>query len=113
MIKRWLFPWQYGGMFLAILMLWQSLSGLDIFPYHILPSPLQVLKGFYETCSVGVPPTYTLPRHIAESLGRVFLGFLALLISGISCGILIGWLPVLRELLMIPVGVIRPIPPLA
>ncbi len=98
---------------LGILLLWQSLSGQDVVPYHILPSPLQVLKGFYETFSVGIPPDYTLPRHIVESLLRVFMGFFSALILGVSLGILMGWVSVLRELLMVPIGVLRPIPPLA
>lgn len=97
----------------AILILWQILSGIGFIPYHILPSPARVGRGFYEILWVGVPPTYTLPRHMLESLLRVLIGFFIAAMLGVSWGIVIGWSRILWKLLRVPIEMIRPVPPLA
>jgi len=103
---RWILP-------SAILAVWQFLSTAGFLPYYLLPSPVQVVKAFGEILFVGVPPSYTLPRHMGESLFRVLTGFFLAAVLGICAGVLMGWSAKLREFLKILIEVIRPIPPLA
>lgn len=94
-------------------MIWQILSGTGVLPWQKIPSPFQIIAGFVELFTVGLPPGYKLPRHILESLMRVMIGFSIAGILGIACGLIFGWWGRLRELFLIPIEMIRPIPPLA
>lgn len=96
-----------------IVIIWQILSGTGIIPWQKLPSPFQIISGLTELVTVGLPPGYTLPRHILESLIRVMIGFSIAGALGIAGGLVFGWWSRLRELFLIPIEMVRPIPPLA
>ncbi len=98
---------------LFLLVFWQVLCWLGVFPPFIVPSPIDVANGLIELVRVGLPPGYTLGGHVLASLYRVVLGFLAAVIIGFPLGILMGWFTGLRQALRPVMEVIRPIPPLA
>jgi len=80
-----------------LLILWQVLCSLRVFPPVIVPSPVNVFEGLAELIQFGLPPGYKLPGHILASLHRVWWGFFFALIIGFPLGILMGWSVGLRE----------------
>lgn len=69
----------------SLVLLWQLLWSLEIWPPYVFPSPLEVLQsmidGFVDT---------TFPRAIAGSLRRVAIGFGVSVAVGVPLGILVG-----------------------
>lgn len=98
---------------LVLLILWQGLCSFKVIPTHLLPSPIKIILGLKDLIVVGLPPGNFLPKHILYSLYRVFLGFMAAALLGISCGLLMGWSTKLRHVVNPLVELLRPIPPLA
>ena len=99
--------------FLVLLLLWQGLSALEIIPAYKLPSPIQVLTGFWELMSVGMPPGHRLFHHLLFSIIRVAAGFLLAAVLAVPLGLLLGWSPRLRRAISPLFELVRPIPPLA
>ncbi len=97
----------------ALLLLWQALSGLGIIPAHLLPSPLAIADGLWDLITIGMPPGYRLGSHLLYSLIRVGWGFLLAAALGIPLGLLLGFSPRLREMVTPVVELVRPVPPLA
>jgi ABC-type nitrate/sulfonate/bicarbonate transport system permease component len=98
---------------IVMVIIWQILSGTGVLPWQKIPSPSQIILGFTELITVGLPPGYMLPRHILESLMRVMLGFFIAAVLGIAGGLAFGWWSRIRDLFLIPIEMVRPIPPLA
>jgi ABC-type nitrate/sulfonate/bicarbonate transport system permease component len=98
---------------LLTLLVWQGLSWLGWIPGYQLPSPINVLLGFKDLMVLGMPPGYTLPYHILFSLYRVGLGFIVAAGLAVPLGLIMGWVPRVRQLISPLVEMIRPIPPLA
>jgi ABC-type nitrate/sulfonate/bicarbonate transport system permease component len=96
-----------------LLIVWQVLCSLKVFPQINVPSPLDVGAALIDLIKVGLPPGYKLGGHILGSLVRVAWGFFFALIIGFPLGILMGWSGGLREAIRPIVEVFRPIPPLA
>ena len=96
-----------------LLLLWQLLSSSGIIPPYKLPSPVAILLGFKDLLLVGMPPGKLLPYHIAYSLYRVALGYVAATLIAVPLGIIMGWSKRIREWIDPVVELIRPIPPLA
>jgi ABC-type nitrate/sulfonate/bicarbonate transport system permease component len=101
------------GLLLSLLCLWQVLSVLQVLPGYKTPSPIQVLIGFKELLTQGLPPGYLLHNHCLQSLYRVFAGFIVAAILAIPLGIIMGWSVPLREAITPLIEVMRPVPPLA
>jgi len=102
-----------SGVIFVVLFLWQALCWLQVLPQHVVPSPLQVLRGILELVTVGLPPGYSLWGHLLASLQRVVVGFVLAVLLGLPLGILMGWSKSLRSALRPIIEVLRPIPPLA
>jgi ABC-type nitrate/sulfonate/bicarbonate transport system permease component len=98
---------------LLLLVLWQVASSSGFFPANKIPSPIQIVFGIKELAFYGLPPGNSLFLHCFESLLRVSSGFLLALVIAVPMGIVIGWFPLLRNMLTPVIETIRPIPPLA
>ncbi len=105
-IERYILP-------LLLLCLWQLLSSLGMIASFKLPSPLEIMWGFKDIATVGMPPGHLLHVHIIYSLYRVVLGFTAACALGIPLGLFMGWFPRMRHIFNPLVEIIRPVPPLA
>ena len=79
------------------------LSGTQIFP-----APPDVLKGIAELARAGV-----LVHHVAASLMRVAIGFLAAVVLAVPLGVAMGWQPAMHRALNPVVQMLRPISPIA
>jgi NitT/TauT family transport system permease protein len=75
-------------------------------PYF--PTPFKVLTGIVELARNG-----TLVQHIAASLMRVSIGYLAALAIGIPLGVLMGWFSGVFYAINPLVQLLRPISPIA
>ena len=98
---------------LLLLVLWQIASSSQILPSNKIPSPAQIVIGIKELAFYGLPPGNSLFLHCFESLLRVCSGFVLALIIAVPLGIVVGWFPILRNMLTPVIETIRPIPPLA
>ena len=90
----------------VILIIWSialKLSGTKIFP-----SPLSVANAI---ATLG--ETSLLWRYIADSLMRVFAGYLAAIVAGVPLGFLLGWYGPLARAVNPLIQMLRPISPLA
>jgi ABC-type nitrate/sulfonate/bicarbonate transport system permease component len=96
-----------------IVILWQGLSYFGVIPAHMLPSPVNIILGFRDLLTVGMPPEHLLLDHVLYSLYRVALGFLLSAFIAIPLGLLMGWFPILRNIISPLLEIVRPIPPLA
>ncbi|OPY85995.1 MAG: putative aliphatic sulfonates transport permease protein SsuC [Smithella sp. PtaU1.Bin162] len=97
----------------VLIIIWQILSFLKVFPPYKLPSPVDVVRGFCDLLIAGTPPGYLLHKHALYSLYRVLWGYgLACLLS-VPLGLLMGWSKSLHTMLSTLVDIVRPIPPLA
>lgn len=76
-------------------------------------SPLDVISGVRDLAVQGMPPGHLLAGHVALSLARVLLGFLAAALVGLTLGVLSGSMPIVNGALRPVVDLLKPIPPLA
>ena len=74
-----------SAVFVVILILWQFVSSLKIYPDYLFPSPGEVVTTFFWSLSSGA-----LLKHIGDSLVRIFLGSMAGLVIGLPLGLLMG-----------------------
>lgn len=93
---------------LAVICVWQLLSGLGILNPFILPSPVSITLNF-----IGLLKDGRLIADAIASLRRVIIGFLISAITAIPLGLTLGMSWKLRELLEPIINFIRPIPPIA
>lgn len=75
----------YAILPLLILILWETVTRLKIFPAVILPPIGAVLKSFVEQLQSG-----QLVADIAISLQRVLVGFLIAVVLGVTIGVFMG-----------------------
>lgn len=98
---------------LSVILIWQGLSSLQLIPSYKLPSPLEIILGFKDLLTVGVPPGNLLYHHMLYSLYRVFLGYAIAALLAIPLGLLMGWSAGLLKMVRPLFELVRPIPPLA
>src|SRR5262245_16870119 len=82
------------GFFAALLLVWEAVVRLEIWPDYLFPGPLQV----FEALRLGFEDR-TFLYAIATSLRRFVIGFSIALLIGIGLGLVIGSLRVARETL--------------
>lgn len=96
----------------ACALLWHLASTLrlqlGVVSFVHVPPPAEVLEAARD---LALSPK--LRHHLAASLARVFAGFGLAVAAGVLLGLLIGRLRTVRELLMPPLEVLRPIPAVA
>ena len=98
---------------LCVVVIWQVLSFSGIIPGNRLPSPVNIILGFTELLTQGLPPGYTLTGHCIASLKRVLSGVAIAIVTALPLGIAMGYWTRARNYLTPFVEMIRPIPPLA
>jgi NitT/TauT family transport system permease protein len=89
-----------------LVLLWHfsvKLTGTNVFP-----SPLSVERGLAQLIEAGV-----LWRYVADSLGRVGVGYLAAVAIGVPGGLLLGWYPAAAQIVNPVIQMLRPISPIA
>jgi NitT/TauT family transport system permease protein/taurine transport system permease protein len=72
--------------FLIVLIIWQTIAWLKIFPNYLFPSPASVLTDLF----AKVIYSNTLLFHIKESLVRLSLGYAVGIAGGLVMGIVMG-----------------------
>ena len=80
--------------FAGLLVLWEVLVRLHLWPDYVIPSPLAVARSLVDGLVSGV-----LPRAILISLRRVTLGYSVSLLIGIPLGLLLGRTRLLQDTL--------------
>ena len=91
-----------------VLVCWLLCNWLDLAPRLLLPTPWDVIHAGWIEAENG-----RLANNVAVSLMRLLGGYTIGAAAGITTGIVIGSLPIMRSMLLPPLEVLRPIPPLA
>jgi NitT/TauT family transport system permease protein len=81
-----------AGFFVALLVVWEAVVRLEVWPDYLFPGPLQV----FEALRLGVEDR-TFLYGIVTSLRRFVIGFSVALVIGIGLGLAIGSLRIVRE----------------
>jgi len=79
----------------------------------MVPAPLEVARTLWDLCAGGIhddPFSGTIFAHLWASAQRVYGGFLLAVVAALPLGLLIGRLPLIRELLDPTLQALRPIP---
>ena len=92
---------------IILLILWQLIASLTRITL------LDVFLAFWELVTVGDSGGVFLIDHILASVGRVVIGFLVAVATGIPLGIIIGRYRTADAVLGPVVEAMRPIPPIA
>lgn len=96
------------GVFLGI---WSLILRLVEATYF--PSPEGVIKALFDLAANGDLEGYSLGQHAWASFIRVFAGFGAAFILGVTLGMLMGLYPFIYEVMKVIIEPIRFIPPIA
>jgi len=94
----------------AFILIWHLVS-LCVNP-DSLPSPGMVLQEAVRLFQMHIGGTSML-GHVGYSLRRVLIAFLLAICMGLPLGLLMGWNPVCRKIVMPLFEILRPIPPIA
>lgn len=95
----------------TLFVVWQLVSGM-IVNKNALPAPAAVFARLFQSFVKPIGP-YNIFGHIAMSLQRVMIGYLAAAVSGITLGLLMAWFKSVEAVIKPIFELIRPIPPLA
>jgi ABC-type nitrate/sulfonate/bicarbonate transport system permease component len=93
---------------IGFFVLWQLIARSGVFTTVLLPSPIAVIKAFWEMLNQGI-----LLPNIAASLVRVCYGFVLAVVIAVPLGIAAGWNRRLHSVVEPIVELFRPIPVLA
>jgi NitT/TauT family transport system permease protein len=77
-----------------VFLIWEGIVRLGIWPIYVLPSPIQVLTAIGNGILDGSYPT-----AILISLRRIAVGYILSLFIGITLGLLIGRIPLVKKTL--------------
>ncbi len=91
-----------------LLILWQGGVSLGHWNQALLPSPIDVGKGFWELIVDG-----TLFTGVKASMYRFFTGYLLAALTGVTLGLVLGWFRNAWSFVNPVVQLIRPISPIA
>jgi NitT/TauT family transport system permease protein/sulfonate transport system permease protein len=95
----------------AFLLLWHfGTDGTQL--GRLMPGPGTVILGFFRTFVVPIG-RYNIVQHLAFSLSRVFVGYAAGAVIGISLGVFMGWNRYAESIFRPLYEMVRPIPPIA
>lgn len=94
---------------ILLIVVWYIItSGLNLVPYYILPSPVDVFGAGANLVMNG-----KLLDNTINTLIKVFLGIILASLVAIPLGILLGWYESLDKLSSLIISILRPIPPIA
>lgn len=94
--------------FVVLLGLWEITAHAGVFPARLFPTLETVASAFWRLTATGA-----LPRHVAETLLRLFAGFGIAALIGIALGILMGRIKWVEDMALPLVSIGAPIPGLA
>ena len=94
---------------ILLIIVWYLITdGLNLVPYYILPSPLDVCNAALKLEANG-----KLLDHTISTLTKVFSGIILAAVVAIPLGIILGWYETLDEFTSLVISILRPIPPIA
>lgn len=93
------------GGFVIIILIWQLLFSLKLFPQSILPAPFSVLMSFKELVEND-----SLFKNIGSSISLNLMGYLEALLIAVPIGFVIALTPLLRILFNKPIDTLRFLP---
>lgn len=109
------FSWRWivrGASLLACLAFWQLAASrhwdLGLVTFRNVPTPGAVIAAAGDLAESG-----KLAQHLGSSLGRVFCGYFAAVLIGVSLGLAVGRSRWAEDVLLPPLEVLRPIPAVA
>lgn len=82
-------------------------------PYSLIPPPLEVARALYDLAFGGLNDdafSRTLHVHLLASVSRVYGGFALAVAVALPLGLLIGRIPLVRQLVDPTLQILRPIP---
>ena len=97
---------------ISLILIWYLTVEFGVANPIILPSPVVIWQAFWEIITNGYSGSGII-IHIAASLYRVVVAFLAATIIGVFIGLLRGVYRDVNAIFLVPAETIRPIPPLA
>ena len=100
--------WRNLYPFLVVAAIWEIIAWTGVFPRRLFPSLETVAVTFYELMLSGI-----LPKHVAQTVLRLFSGFAVAAVIGVAAGILMGRSRRAEDILLPIVSILAPIPGLA
>jgi NitT/TauT family transport system permease protein len=100
--------WRNIYPFLVVAAIWEIIAWTGVFPRRLFPSLETVSVTFYELMLSGI-----LPKHVAQTVLRLFSGFAVAGVIGVAAGILMGRSRRAEDILLPIVSILAPIPGLA
>lgn len=97
---------------LSIFLAWYAVARFRLVSELFVPHPLSVWQAFLDTLREGYRGE-TLPRHLADSLYRVIVGFLLAVMTAVPLGLAIGYSSKVQAVFDPLIEFYRPLPPLA
>lgn len=94
--------------FLVVGALWEITAHAGVFPARLFPTLEEIAAAFWRLTVAGI-----LPRHVAETLLRLFAGFALAAIAGVAIGIAMGRSKRAEDYLLPLVSIAAPIPGIA
>ncbi len=94
--------------FLVVGALWEVTAHSGVFPARLFPTLEEIAAAFWRLTLAGI-----LPRHVAETLARLFAGFALAAIAGVAIGIAMGRSKPAEDYLLPLVSIAAPIPGIA
>ena len=100
---------------ILFIILWQTVSTVEVFDPKYLPSPIRVVQAWREWIfgSATEPNLWysgTWLKHMQDSFIRVAIGFFVASLAGVILGMLIGWFSFFSNLFDPFIQLLRPIP---
>jgi taurine transport system permease protein len=100
------------GTILFLLLLWFGVTKLRLFPEILVPSPQKVFSSFVRILQEGYKGN-SLFTHLRDSLLRLLISFLLVIVTAIPLGLLSGYNSKIRAIVDPLIEFYRPLPPLA
>jgi NitT/TauT family transport system permease protein len=100
--------WQNVFPFLVVGALCEIIAWSGVFPVRLFPRLETVAVTFYDLTVAGI-----LPMHAAQTVLRLFAGFVVAAVIGVGVGILMGRSRRVEEFLLPLVSIVAPIPGIA
>ncbi len=101
LILMWILP-------VFLVCLWQYASSNGTLNPSVLPGPAKIWEAFLKLVESGA-----LWKHIVVSFQRVIKGYLIGAAAGLIVGTIAALVPVINDLIEIPIGLLRPVPAIA
>lgn len=99
------------GVFLMIW--WVVTDVMKLFPPTMLPSPIRVVRTFFEKMYQKKPDGFTLMVHLWSSLKTVLSGYALGVVIGVPLGIIMAWFKPVDRFVRPIFDLIKPVPGIA